>query len=464
MSNVFGHGDRGVTLEDFRALPSGAFIFMPCREPWVARAVDIAIGPQKVLDKQGKPKRDRNGKIITMSASAWLMKHQRVEQMAWVPGEPALIRDRLLVEGGWINRSDVTMLNLYRPPRIELGDAAEAGPWLEHVHRIYPDDATQILRWLAHRRQQPQDKINFNLVLGGGHGIGKDTLLEPARYAVGPWNFHDVIPSQLLGRFNNFAKSVILRVNEAHDQGDTERVNRFNLYERIKNLSVTPPYTLRIDEKYIREYYVFNCMGIVITTNHKTDGIYLDPDDRRHYVAWSDCRKEDFSEDYWTSLHQWYQTGGFEHVTAYLAALDLSDFDAKAPLPQTQAFFEIVSAGEAPEDLELQDTIRTLKEPDGPEAVTLIQLIAAANGALAEWLSERKNRRALPHRLERCGYIAIKSPTTDRGHWVIDHKQHRIYAKSTLSARARLEAAHKLAQRMTTTSTTTKAKTQKTQT
>jgi hypothetical protein len=27
---------------------------------------------------------------------------------------------------------------------------------------------------------------------------------------------------------------------------------------------------------------------VIITTNHKTDGIYLEPDDRRHYVAWSD--------------------------------------------------------------------------------------------------------------------------------------------------------------------------------
>jgi hypothetical protein len=32
---------------------------------------------------------------------------------------------------------------------------------------------------------------------------------------------------------------------------------------------------------------VFNCLGFIITTNYKTDGIYLPADDRRHYVAWS---------------------------------------------------------------------------------------------------------------------------------------------------------------------------------
>ena len=132
-------------------------------------------------------------------------------------------------------------------------------------------------------------------MLGGAQGIGKDTLLEPIKHAVGPWNFHDIIPSQLLGRFNSFAKAVVLRINEAHDQGDAERVNRFNLYEHIKLYSATPPDVLRVDEKHLREYYVFNVLGLIITTNHKTDGIYLPADDRRHYVAWSNLTKEDFT-------------------------------------------------------------------------------------------------------------------------------------------------------------------------
>ena len=41
---------------------------------------------------------------------------------------------------------------------------------------------------------------------------------------------------------------------------------------------------------------MFNCLGLIITTNHKTDGIYLPADDRRHYVAWSLRTKEDFPD------------------------------------------------------------------------------------------------------------------------------------------------------------------------
>ncbi len=56
-----------------------------------------------------------------------------------------------------------------------------------------------------------------------------------------------------------------------------------------------PPDVLRVDEKNLREHSVFNVCGVVMTTNHKTDGIYLPADDRRHFVAWSEKTKDDFT-------------------------------------------------------------------------------------------------------------------------------------------------------------------------
>ena len=117
----------------------------------------------------------------------------------------------------------------------------------------------------------------------------KTPLLEPVKHAVGPWNFHEVSPQHLLGRFNGFLKSVILRVNEARDLGD---INRFDFYDHMKAYTAAPPDVLRVDEKNLREYSVLNCCGVIITTNHKADGIYLPADDRRHFVAWSDLSKD----------------------------------------------------------------------------------------------------------------------------------------------------------------------------
>src|SRR5262249_45795514 len=187
--------------------------------------------------------------------------------------------------------------------------------------------------------QRPDEKPNHALVLGGGQGIGKDTILEPLKHAVGRWNFIEINPGQMLGRFNGFGKAVVLRINEARDLGDSDR---FKFYDHSKAYLASPPDVLRVDEKYTREFYVPNKMGVVITTNHKTNGLYLPPDDRRHFVAFSPAKKEDFDNAYWNDIWNWYETGGFDAVAHYLAELDISDFDPKKPPRSTSAFLDIV--------------------------------------------------------------------------------------------------------------------------
>jgi len=421
-----GTSPNGVTLDDFCAyLPEHKYIFIPSRELWPASSVNARIPPVADGDAIVKP-------------SVWLDRHRAVEQMTWAPGAPTVVHDRLVSHGGWIERPGCSVFNLYRPPTIEPGNPDAAGPWLEHVYRIYPDDADHILRWLAHRVQRPGEKINHALVLGGLQGIGKDTILEPVKHAVGPWNFVEVTPTHLLGRFNGFAKSVILRVSEARDLGE---VDRYSFYDHMKTYTAAPPDVLRVDEKNIREYAVFNVCGVIITTNHKTDGIYLPADDRRHYVAWSEASKDDFDPAYWNRLYRWYAQGGTRHVAAYLQSLDLTAFDPKAPPPKTPAFWTVVDANRAPEDAELADVLEKLGWPD---AVTLTDIIERANADFADWLRDRRNARRVPHRLEAAGYEAIRNDASADGRWKVAGKNQVIYARRELSVRDRIGAAQRL--------------------
>ena len=436
---------RGVTLDDFFAyMPMHVYIFTPCREIWVGASINARLSRMRVLDQYGQPLLDKNGNVITISATRWLDRNRPVEQMTWCPGLPMLIPNRLVVAGGWIERPEVSTFNLFRPPRLALGDADQAEPWLNHIRKVYgEDDVAHILRWLAHRVQRPAEKINHALVLGGAQGIGKDTLLEPVKHAVGPWNFSDVSPAHLLGRFNGFVKSVILRVNEARDLGE---MDRFSFYDHTKIYTAAPPDVLRVDEKHLREYYVFNCLGFIITTNYKTDGIYLPADDRRHYVAWSHRTKDEFPSEYWNKLWGWYHSGGFGHVAAYLAEFDLVDFDAKAPPPKTSAFWDIVNASSAPEDSEVADVIDALGNPDALTLGQLIDRAAETGAAAADWLMERKNRRAMPHRMERCDYVPVRNPDANDGLWKFQGRRQVIYAKTTLSPRDQIAAARRLIQ------------------
>jgi hypothetical protein len=431
--------DEGVTVNNFRGyMPAHSYIFEPSREMWPASSVNSRIEPIPASDANGNPVVDEKGRQKVIPASTWIDQNRSVEQMTWAPGLPMLIEGRLISDGGWIERKGVTCFNLYRPPTIEPGNALKAERWLDHIHKVFGDDDIHIAKWLAHRVQYPQDKINHALVLGGAQGIGKDTLLQPLKSAVGPWNFHEVSPKQITGRFNGFLKSVILRVSEARDLGDS---NRFDFYDSMKSYTAAPPDVLRVDEKHLREYNVLNCCGIIITTNYKADGIYLPADDRRHYVAWSNLEKKDFTENYWNEFWGWYDKGGIRHVVAYLIELDISAFDAKAPPPKTPAFWDIVDASRAPEDAELADIIDAMGKPD---VTTIKHITTMADGEFGEWIRDRKNRRAIPHRLETCGYVPVRNDTAEDGLWVINSKRQAVYANSNLPIRDQLREARDL--------------------
>jgi hypothetical protein len=180
---------------------------------------------------------------------------------------------------------------------------------------------------------------------------------------------------------------------------------------------------------------------VIITTNHKADGIFLPPDDRRHFVAWSHLSKEDFAPDYWNTLWRWYAHDGNHHVAAYLAQLDLAEFDPKAPPPKTPAFWDIVDANRAPEEAEIADTLDRLGNPD---ATTITRIANEARGEFETWVRDRKNRRIIPHRLERCGYVPVRNDGAKDGLWKINDARQVVYAKSTLTLRDRLKAAERL--------------------
>jgi hypothetical protein len=184
---------------------------------------------------------------------------------------------------------------------------------------------------------------------------------------------------------------------------------------------------------------------MIVTTNHLTGGLYLPSDDRRHFVAWSEIQREEFPEQYWRDFWAWYKSGGIWDVVAYLRGLDLTGFDPKAPPPQSDAWWQIVNASAAPEDTELGDLIAKL---GSPPVLTLEQLAEAAKDGrqydLLQDLTDRKRRRLIPSKLERCGYGAVRNPDRDDGLWWL--KGHRVsfYGQRNLTTRELISAVRKV--------------------
>jgi Family of unknown function (DUF5906) len=437
-----------IKLSDFQAyLPQHSYIYIPTGHLWPAAAVNAVVPSIPLFNLDGSPRME-NGKQKRMLATTWLDRNQSVQLMTWAPGLPMLIRERLISEGGWFDHPGASCFNLYKPPTIKHGDATKAGRWVDHVKKVYPDDWDHIIKWLAHHVQHPEIKVNHNIVIGGQVGVGKDTLLAPAVRAVGPWNCAEVSPEDLFGSFNGYLKAVLLRVSEARDMGD---VNKFQLYERMKTMGAAPPDVLRINEKHLKEHHIVNIVGAIITTNYKTEGIYLAADDRRHYVAWSDVMPSAFDSHpgagdasaYFDAMWHWYEKeGGFEDIAAYLATLDISDFNPKAPPLKTPAFWAIVDANRPGEEAEIMDALDML---NNPPAITLDCLMAGAAGDLGAFLHDRKNRKAISHRIVAAGYEIVRNDAAKDGLWVVKKARKVIYALKSLAVPERIKAAQRLA-------------------
>jgi hypothetical protein len=389
-----------------------------------------------LLDASGNVVLNSKGKPVMIMATERLAKERSIESLTWDPGMPEVIPGYVVVDGGYIAKPGATTYNFYRPPPdIKLGDPTQATRWVEHWHMLYPNDADYCINWLACRVQRPGVKINHALFLGGAPKIGKDTLLEALVYTLGTWNVKNIKLNHLVSKNNEFIKALIVRLCEVRDVGEHGAADLYRLNDHMKDMLATPPDTLRVNEKYINEYYVLNRTGVIITSNYR-DALKLPPEDRRHYVAFSECRSDKFLAEYWNKFWAWYEAGGFAHVAALLYQRDLSGFDPKAEPPKTPAFRYMVTASRGAAYGEMADAIDAL---GNPQALTINELVAKAPGL--EWLRDMSKRAATGHRITDCQYVAVGNPTAKDGLWKIDGRRQTIYVRLDVPPDQRVDAA-----------------------
>jgi hypothetical protein len=425
----------------------------PKLDPAKADMTDAQIAEKYPEGERDRYLRDKDGEVVYWPGASTVAGNpkQRVGCMTWWPGKPAVIRDAIFREAGYITKQGANAFNRYRKPRLKLG-TGNPDRWLDHVKLIYPDDWQHIVHWLAWRVQRPDVKILHALVLGGSTRIGKDTLLKPVAYAVGPWNFKTTNAQTIMDepKYNDYLEAVICLINEAQDFGDQDR---YAFYNRTKPwLGGTASGVLMVANKYVKAHPVVDVLGVIITTNHKVRGLYLPDDDARHYIAWSNRTWDDWGfadletldREYFKPLYEWYASGGIEAVASYLTTLDVSAFSPTAPPPKTDAWHEIVNAYADPHKNKLTAIIEKL---GNPPAVTTADVSAAdAHGDL-DWLTP-KGRNTVPAQMEDAGYVAQRNPDNKRGRWQIGPKDSRrelyIYVQAKLGKDDRLRAAREV--------------------
>jgi len=406
---------------------------------------------------------------VGLTAAKAIRKERVCSNLTWAPGRSMYLKDVAIVDGEWFDHPGNNLFNLYRPPTpVKGGDPDQAGPWLELGEMLWGADLPHLLDWLAFKVQNPGVKINHSLVLGSReHGLGKDSWLAPMGRAVGRNNFKNIGATAALNyaehNYTSFLRSVILRVSEVHDLGE----RRFKFYELTKDWGAAPPETLTVADKHVKAHAIANVVGVIYTTNHLTDGVHFDPHDRRHFMAWSERSVNDFAPGYWNRYYQWRgydeggnrirsdQVSGDEHVTAFLAARDLSNFDPKAPPPKTAAWQRVVTVSGNTDDAELTNVLEHMGDdwifdgvPSMPDALTmpLVARQAARDGnfELRGLFADAGKRRRASHRLDTARYVSVANPDAANGYWSIRGQRLTCYARANLSESAKLAAVRRL--------------------
>ena len=107
------------------------------------------------------------------------------------------------------------------------------------------------------------------------------------------------------------------------------------------------------------------------------------------------------------------------------------------------AFWEVVDAERGGEESEFADIIDRMTSKGGtpPDVITLERLKIYASVPLTPWLDDQKNRRQIPKRLERVGYLRVANPDAEDGKWKIRGRRQTVYGHRALAPGKRVDAA-----------------------
>lgn len=220
------------------------------------------------------------------------------------------------------------LLNTWRPgPKIEPDSSLttkDLGLWYKLLEYLIPDEKERepLLDWFAYHIQYPGEKCKWHIVFySKREGMGKDTILEPLRFAMGRHNTTDITSQQLEAGFNEYLlrASGLLIIQELCPQ------NKKNATNKLKNYCASPPHELPVNVKNERDIEVANTMGLIIPTNTLAP-LVIDENDRRWFMLEVPYNLPPKDESFFSSLYAELNGGYTGKIVSFLAGRDLSQF------------------------------------------------------------------------------------------------------------------------------------------
>lgn len=269
-------------------------------------------------------------------------KCKKVDKIEYAPGMPERF-----------NKGRTSYINTYIND-TNVGIPGDAGPWLELFEVLGWGGAKRdhVMDFLAYTIQHPEEKINHAIILGGGQGIGKDTIVWPIIRAMGR-NANTIQGSDLLTGFNSYLLNTkLLQINEI-DAGNYVQAQAIS--NKIKGFVTAPPETISINEKMVPSFSIQNKVNVIMGTN-ETRPLIMAMDSRRYYFLWSYLNIHDMSGHnvlpryvtYYKELWAWLRADGWKYCIENLYQRDVSHFDPGATPPTTDDLVDVREASMDP--------------------------------------------------------------------------------------------------------------------
>jgi len=306
--------------------------------------------------------------------------------------------------GGRVSLEGRECLNTWTPGEL-VPVEGDATPWLSlFEHAKFPEaEAQHVLDYLAFMLQHPGIKINHGLVIGGAHGIGKDSILEPVKRALGYHNVGTPSGELLLSDFTDWAAGKKLVVFQ--EVAVANRREARDIEHKLKPVLAAPPSSLSIHPKGLPVYESPNLIQLVVVTNERRP-LHVSQGDRRYFMTWGEwhpgVEERRRWTRFWEDLHRWLDGGGAAQVYGYLLGRDVSGFNPGATPPLTEWREEVAEASLSDIAMELQDRLHEGHGVFGWEVVTAEELVGALLGVTVN--GRPIGKRAVSNALADLGY------------------------------------------------------------
>lgn len=291
----------------------------------------------------------RGGERAVPICDDWLQHEARIdlEGVTFRPNAPRICG----------NLAGRPCVNMWTRPKIAemelpLGWQYRANVFATHMEYLIPDptERANVVRWLAHRVQRPEQLPGWHvlLVAEGAQGTGRNWLARCMK-ALLPEHTVEALPLKRIldGSFNGELDRAVLGIVDEIREGGGDY---WKHAETLK--SFLSEKTRIINQKYRVPYETQNFLGVMMFSNH-IDALPIPEEDRRHYVA--RCTTTPRGADYFDLIYDALKDPvTLRAIYEHLLTVDLTGFQIEGRAPESDVKREMIAESRADEETELR--------------------------------------------------------------------------------------------------------------